>query len=85
MEAKGYEDIRVNQVQVANGRVMGRNRPDVQGTHPRTKKRINVEVDTSAAGSAKHQAVLPKNDPDAVNTFIVIDAAGNAVSGKTIR
>lgn len=84
MEAKGYTDIRVNQQQVANGKVVGRNRPDVQGTHP-SGKRVNVEVDTSAAGSAKHQAVLPRNDPDAVHTFIVIDQAGNAVSGKTIR
>lgn len=86
MRGKGWEDVRVNQWQVnASGQLVGANRPDVSGIHPRTGRRVNVEVDTRASSSAEHQRVVTGNDPDAVNTFIIIDALGRALSSTTIR
>ena len=86
MKKNKWEDVRVNQQQVdAKGNVVGRNRPDVQGTHPETGQRVNIEIDTSESGSLRHQRVVPANDPDAVNTFIGIDGEGRPTSATTRR
>lgn len=86
MVALGYGDVRVNQQQVnAQGQVVGRNRPDVSGTHPVTNQRVNIEIDTNPANSAAHQQVVPARDPNAVNTFVVIDpASGRPLSSRRI-
>lgn len=73
-------DIRKNQQQVdVTGAVVGRNRPDIQynldGVHS------NVEYDTSYKSSLKHQRVVTANDPNARNTFWVIDKSGKTING----
>ena len=76
-----YGDVRVNQQQVdAKGNVVGRNRPDVQGTHPVTGERIIVEVDTTRRGCEKHQKEIPANDPAAKVVFVMIDAKGSPIA-----
>jgi RHS repeat-associated protein len=66
MKAQGYRDIRVNQQQVsANGRRVGINRPDVQGTNPVTGKREYHEFDTTESRRAiDHYDRIKANDPD---------------------
>ena len=86
MNSKGWQDVRVNQRQVdAAGNVVGRNRPDASGINPNTGQRVNIEVDTTRAGSLRHQATVPARDSNAVNTFIQTDPAGRPISGVTIR
>ncbi len=73
MERKGWQDIRINRRQVdAAGNVVGRNRPDLSGINPRTGQRHNIEFDTSASSSARHETTVNANDPNAKNTFIVL-------------
>jgi hypothetical protein len=73
MARNGWLDIRINRQQVdAAGRVVGRNRPDISGVHPRTGIRHNLEFDWSARSSALHRAVVTANDPNAKNTFIIL-------------
>ncbi len=68
--------IRKNQQQVdVNGDLAGTNRPDLQ--YNRDGVHHNVEVDTTDAGSLGHQSTIPANDPDAKNTFWLIDENGN--------
>lgn len=74
-------EIRKNQQQVdSNGNKVGSNRPDIQydlnGIH------YNVEFDTTAKGSQKHQNEIPKNDPNSRNTFWMIDDKGNVIEGS---
>jgi len=73
MERKGWQDIRINRQQVdSTGNVAGRNRPDLSGINPRTGQRHNIEFDTRASSSARHQTTVNANDPNARNTFIVL-------------
>lgn len=68
--------IRKNQEQVdVNGNKVGSNRPDLQ--YDRDGIHHNVEVDTSDKGSLNHQNIIPLNDPNAKNTFWLIDENGN--------
>ena len=69
--------VRKNQEQVDfNGNKVGSNRPDLQyndifGNH------YNIEVDTTDNGRLNHSSVIPVNDPNARNTFWLIDMNGN--------
>jgi hypothetical protein len=66
--AAGAENIRKNQVQVnIEGNRVGNNKPDLQ--YDLNDTHYNHEFDTTEASSLKHQDVVPKNDPAAVNTF----------------
>ena len=69
-------NIRKNQQQVdVNGNKAGTNRPDIQ--YDKDGVHHNVEFDTSDVGSMKHQNQIPGNDPNARNTFWLIDENGN--------
>ncbi|KAF0245556.1 MAG: Rhs family [Planctomycetota bacterium] len=73
MVQRGWRDVRVNRRQVdVNLNPVGRNRPDVSGTNPRTGVRHNIEFDTNPASSARHRVVVNKNDPASKNTFVRI-------------
>jgi RHS repeat-associated protein len=75
--------IRKNQQQVdVNGNLAGTNRPDLQ--YDRDGVHHNVEVDTTSSGSARHQATVPANDPNARNTFYQIDDKGNIISAHSV-
>ncbi|AMP99532.1 Rhs family protein [Pedobacter cryoconitis] len=68
--------IRKNQQQVdLVGNNVGKNRPDLQ--YDRDGVHHNVEIDTSDSGSFGHQSTIPANDPNAKNTFWLIDDQGN--------
>jgi len=70
MKDQGYRDVRKNQAQVdARGNKVGSNRPDVQGTNPRTGQREHVEVDRDPNRGAQHQRDIMKNDSSAVCTL----------------
>ena len=86
MRAKGWQDVRVNQRQAnAQIKTVGRNQPDVSGIYPKHNRRVNIEVDRTRAGSARHQNTVPGNDPNAVHTFIRIDAQGRPIAATTIK
>jgi nucleoid DNA-binding protein len=73
MSAKGWRDMRVNRKQVsAEGKIVGRNRPDVSGINPKTGERVNIEFDNSAKASQRHRETVSRNDPDARNAFILL-------------
>jgi len=72
LRARGWTDIRVDQPQVADGVVVGQNRPDIQAVSP-GRQRVNVEVDTDPRESDQHQRVIVRNDPLARGIFIVIN------------
>ena len=60
----GYTDVRKNQQQVdADGNKVGTNRPDVQGTNPKTKQREYWEFDHNAKNSKAHEETIQSNDP----------------------
>jgi RHS repeat-associated protein len=81
MRALGWRDVRKNQQQVDAAGNFFPNRPDLSGINPKTGQRVNLEWDTNPAGSARHRAVVPANDPGAVNIFMVIDpATGRVIS-----
>lgn len=74
------QNIRKNQQQHNFlGIKVGNNRPDVQydyqGIH------YNIEVDTTQSGSLRHRNTIPINDPNARNTYWIIDDSGN-VTGE---
>jgi len=88
MKKLGYREIRKNQQQQdAPGTTVGTNRPDVSGINPKTGQRINIEYDTVPAASRGHQKVVPNNDPNSVDTFVVIDPqTGKPLPGSvTVR
>lgn len=75
-------NIRKNQQQVdVNGKNVGNNRPDIQ--YDQNGVHHNVEYDTTAKGSTKHQNQIPTNDPTARNTYWQIDDQGNIVTGHS--
>ncbi|KGN81815.1 hypothetical protein HW49_03770 [Porphyromonadaceae bacterium COT-184 OH4590] len=78
-ETEGVVNIRKNQQQVnVDGDKVGNNRPDIQydldGVH------YNVEYDTTVSGSQKHQKTIPANDPNAVNSYYMVDNKGDIYS-----
>jgi RHS repeat-associated protein len=82
LRRNGATNIRKNQQQVdINGNTVGKNRPDIQfdknGIH------YNIEYDTTTMGSLKHQNQIPMNDPNARNTFWMIDENGNKITGHS--
>jgi len=87
MEELGWKDIRKNQRQVDTHRdTLDTNRPDISGINPKTGRRTNIEFDTKASASAGHEKRTVLNDPEAVNTFIVIDPkTGKPLAAKTRR
>jgi hypothetical protein len=87
MEELGWRDIRKNQRQVdTNLDTVGTNRTDISGINPKTGKRVNIEFDTDPRASVRHQRTVVPNDPDAVNTFVVIDPkTGKPIAAKTHR
>jgi hypothetical protein len=71
MRQEGFDDIRKNQTQVdVDGNRVGNNRPDLQGTNPKTGQRENVEVDRNPARAAQHERNIMRNDPTAKCTLI---------------
>lgn len=74
-QAKGYEDIRVDQQQVnAAGERVGVNRPDLQGTNPVTGQREYVEYETSQSDRGPgHEARTLANDPAGKSSVRVVD------------
>ena len=81
--AQGATNIRKNQQQVdVNGSKVGTNRPDVQ--YDLNGKHHNVEIDTTKAGSTGHQNTIPKNDPNARNTYWLIDDLGTILDGFSV-
>jgi RHS repeat-associated protein len=71
MRDQNYTDIRKDQAQVdANGNKVGNNRPDVQGTNPKTGQREHVEVDRDPKRGAKHERDIMRNDPSAKCTLL---------------
>lgn len=65
MKAGGYQDVRVNQQQVnADGDRVGTNRPDLQGTNPKTGQREYIEYDKTTSSRGKpHEERILANDP----------------------
>lgn len=95
LKNRGWKNIRVDQQQVKtkeikpDGRVVeqvaGINRPDISATHPITKKRLNIEVDTKRRQSIKHQREVCSNDPSATSQFILINKKGKVISSRICR
>ncbi|OCG76702.1 hypothetical protein A9G44_06690 [Gilliamella sp. Occ4-3] len=79
----GARNIRKNQRQVdIKGNEVGKNRPDIQ--FDLGGKHHNIEVDTTLKGSHGHQNTIPRLDPNARNTFWLIDDSGNILNGFSI-
>lgn len=81
MRRAGYRDIRVDQQQVREGRIVGVNRPDIQAVDPRGQ-RVIVEVDTDPGESRRHQQVITRLDPRARSIFILRDPGTGRVSRR---
>ncbi|WP_222102481.1 RHS repeat-associated core domain-containing protein [Gilliamella apicola] len=80
---EGAEEIRKNHQQVDfNGNKVGTNKPDVQYNYK--GKHYNIEVDTTLKGSLGHQSTIPSRDPNARNTFWLIDKSGSILGGLSI-
>ncbi|WP_299488019.1 hypothetical protein [Acaryochloris sp. IP29b_bin.137] len=89
LQQQGWKNIRVDQQQVQgkqSERVVGINRPDISAIHPKTKERLNIEVDTDLRQSQKHQRQVVKNDPQATSQFILIHPkTGQVISSRIYR
>ncbi len=83
MRRAGYRNIRVDQQQVREGRIVGVNRPDIQAVDPRGQ-RVIVEVDTDPGESRRHQQVITRLDPSARSIFILRDPGTGRVSRRVV-
>lgn len=80
MKDPNTSEVRKNQQQHdINRNKVGSNRPDIQ--YDKGGKHYNIEFDTDPRASQGHQNVLRNRDPNARNTFWLIDKSGNKIGG----